>query len=146
MPEKSIHEMSFGDFVAVARRHLDALEACYESGIAGDGHVEEFSELADDAGWALTLARSKGTADLRDIETVSEGDLSPEDVHGIPPELADAITADIEAGLLDPDTLHDPDPVWTPGEQAAAALMAADPGKHEDWDEWLDDWHKEDDK
>jgi hypothetical protein len=92
MSDKTFDQMSFFDFVAVARRHLDQLEACYTSGIAGDGHLQEFSELCDDAGWALTLARSKGTADLRDIEQASEAAFAPEDVDGLPAELVAVLT------------------------------------------------------
>lgn len=127
MSDKTFDQMTFFDFLAVARRHLDQMEACYRSGIAGDGHVEEFAELHKDAGWALALAGSRGTADLRDIETASELAFTPEDVDGLPAELVDAILADSEAGMLDLSTLHDTDPVWTESERAAAGDLLAPP-------------------
>jgi hypothetical protein len=104
--EKTFDQMTFFDFLSVTRRHLDQMEACYRSGIAGDGHVEEFAELHKDAGWALALAGSRGTADLRDIETASELSFTPEDVDGLPAELVAVLTggADLwEAAEADED-------------------------------------------
>ncbi|WP_433701832.1 hypothetical protein [Nocardiopsis sp. CA-288880] len=118
--EKTIEEMGFRDFLEAHRRNVDAVEAAYEAGIDGTGTLAELTELFEDAGFSLVLARSKATADLRDLEAASVGDMVPEDVNGLPSELVDAILADADAGLLDLDTLHDPVPVWTEGERAAA--------------------------
>ncbi|MEU5853986.1 hypothetical protein ABZ799_01540 [Nocardiopsis dassonvillei] len=92
MDEMSLGQMGFRDFIDYHRRTLDRLVACYESGIVGDGHLEEITELFDDAGYSLVLARSKATADLRDIETASEGSMVPEDVDGLPAELVAVLT------------------------------------------------------
>lgn len=140
-----MHEMTFGDFLAVARKHLDDLEACYASGISGGGHLEEFVELHKDAGWALALVGSRGTTDLRAIETAAEGEFSPADFEEeLPPELVDAIAADVEAGLTDLATLHEPADLSL-GEAAAAAearavLASSDPG--EEHDRWPEDWRR----
>lgn len=92
MDEMSLSAMGFRDFIDYHRRTLDRLVACYESGIVGDGHLEELTELFDDAGYSLVLARSKATADLRDIEVASEGSMVPEDVDGLPAELVAVLT------------------------------------------------------
>ncbi|MFJ9558222.1 hypothetical protein ACIRPH_30830 [Nocardiopsis sp. NPDC101807] len=118
--DMSLDQMGFRDFLEAHRRNLSALEAAYEAGIDGTGALSELTELFDDAGFSLVLARSKATADLRDLEAAAAGDMVPEDVDGLPQELVDAILADAEDGLLDLDTLHDPVPVWTEGERAAA--------------------------
>lgn len=118
--EKTIDQMGFRDFLAAHRRNVDALAAAYEAGIDGTGTLDELTDLFDDAGFSLVLARSKATADLRDLEAASVGDMVPEDVDGLTAELVDAILADADAGVLDLDTLHDPVPVWTEAERAAA--------------------------
>ena len=120
MSEMSLDQMGFRDFLEAHRRNLAAVEAAYEAGIDGVGTLGELTELFDDAGFSLVLARSKATADLRDLEAAAAGDMVPEDVDGLPQELVDAILADADAGLLDLDTPHDPTPVWTEGERAAA--------------------------
>ncbi|MEE2041830.1 hypothetical protein Q7689_00080 [Nocardiopsis tropica] len=125
----SLDQMGFRDFLEAHRRNIAALEAAYEAGIDGTGTLSELTELFDDAGFSLVLARSKATADLRDLERASAGDMVPEDVDGLPQDLIDAITADAEDGLTDPATLHQ----VVPEEDAAGELAAADGSRVTKW-------------
>ncbi|WP_435110115.1 hypothetical protein [Nocardiopsis synnemataformans] len=165
MADKTFDQMTFADFLAVARRHLDQMEACYRSGLEGDGHVEEFSELHKDAGWALALAGSRGTADLRDIETASEGSMVPEDVDGLPAELVAVLTDGTDLWEI---AEADEDPVGAAPDASMEAfcqrkIAAADDGlmgifgatseiagpqedREDDTadrhDEWVEDWNR----
>ncbi|MCP3017259.1 hypothetical protein NGM33_28410 [Nocardiopsis dassonvillei] len=130
MDEMSLGRMGFRDFIDYHRRTLDRLAACYESGIVGDGHLEELTELFDDAGYSLVLARSKATADLRDIEVASEGSMVPEDVDGLPAELVAVLTGGADLWEI---AEADDDPVGSDADPRMGAfcqrkITAADEG------------------
>lgn len=130
MDEMSLGRMGFRDFIDHHRRTLDRLVACYESGIVGDGHLEEITELFDDAGYSLVLARSKATADLRDLEVASEGGFTPESVDGLPAELVAVLTGGADLWEV---AEADDDPVGAAPDPAREArcersIAAADDG------------------
>lgn len=94
MSEKTFPQTSFADFMSMVRLHAAAAEDLYLRAVRGEEVRDELMKAIADGANTFALASFRAASDMGAIDALA-GDVDPEE------EMWAAITADIEAGLLD---------------------------------------------